>query len=141
MISSSERAFAGRRPVGHLATADAAGRPHVIPVCFALGDDEVFIAIDEKPKGGDVRRLRRLRNIAENPRVCLTLDRYDADWSGLGWVMIRGAASIEAAGAARPEALTLLRGRYVQYQDMDLENRPLIVIRIETVKSWGDLSR
>ncbi|PJK30134.1 TIGR03668 family PPOX class F420-dependent oxidoreductase [Minwuia thermotolerans] len=141
MISKEEREFVLRRPLGHLGTADAGAAPHVMPVCFALEAAEIFIPIDEKPKGGDIRRLKRLRNIADNPRVCLMVDRYDPDWSGLGWVMLRGAAAIWERAADRAGAIELLRARYVQYQSMDLETRPLIVIRVDNVSSWGDLSR
>ena len=68
-LSESVRAFLNSQPIGHLATADAQGAPHVVPVCFALINDEVFIAIDEKPKS--TMRLKRLRNIEQNPQAAL----------------------------------------------------------------------
>lgn len=139
LISDAERRFVRHQPVARLGTADRKGNPHVVPVCFALGGDRVYIAIDEKPKTSDFRRLKRLRNISANPGVCLTVDRYDPDWSRLGWVMLRGRAEVADGGAHR-DGIDLLRARYVQYENMDLEGRPLIVIRIETVNSWGDLS-
>ena len=70
----------------------AAGRPHVVPVCFAVAGDTCWIAIDEKPKQAPARGLKRLRNIAANPHVALVADRWDEDWSRLGWVMLRGRA-------------------------------------------------
>ncbi|MCY3733971.1 MAG: pyridoxamine 5'-phosphate oxidase family protein, partial [Chloroflexi bacterium] len=74
--SDRERRFLERRRVARLATADGGGEPHVLPVCFALGQADVFIAVDRKPKRGPPRRLKRLRNIAANPQVALVADRY-----------------------------------------------------------------
>jgi PPOX class probable F420-dependent enzyme len=70
--------------------------PHVVPVCFALSRDALYITIDEKPKRGPATALKRLRNIAENPAVAVITDRYDEDWARLGWVMLRGRAEILA---------------------------------------------
>lgn len=141
MLSSEERAFVMRRPVGRLGTVDGRPAPHVIPVCFVLAGNTIFIAVDEKPKSGDPRRLKRLRNIDGNGHVCLTVDHYDPDWSRLGWVMLRGLATVAAGGAEHPTGVDLLRARYPQYREMRLEERPLIVIDVDQVTSWGDLSQ
>ena len=141
MLSSEERSFVMRRRVARLGTVDSLPAPHVVPVCYALAGDRIFIAIDDKPKSDDFRSLRRLRNIADNDRVCLTVDHYEDDWSHLGWVMIRGRASIAESGTAFPTALELLRERYPAYRTMALEDRPMIVIGIDRVTSWGDLDR
>ena len=85
MLAAAERRFVEDRPVAHLGTADAAGKPHVVPVCFAYLDECFYIAIDEKPKRS--LRLKRLRNIDDNPQVALVFDRYDDDWTQLGWVL------------------------------------------------------
>ncbi len=98
MLNEDQRRFLAGRRVGHLATADAAAPPHVVPVCFAVARDALYITIDQKPKG-DPRALKRLRNIAGNPSVALVADRYDEDWTRLGWVMLRGRAEILEAGA------------------------------------------
>ena len=90
MMSEPERRFLAAQRVGHLATADEGGAPHVVPVCFALADETLYITIDEKPKrDGDIP-LKRLRNITANPQVAFTVDRYYEDWTQLGWVMLRG---------------------------------------------------
>ncbi len=139
--SAAERAFLDRETVGRLATVDAGSAPHVVPVCYALSGDNVHIAIDEKPKRGDPRRLKRLRNIAANPRVMLLVDRYDhGDWSKLGWVSLRGRAEIIVGGAEHTRALAALRRRYPPYRAMNLEVRWVIAIRIETATSWGCLA-
>ena len=138
MFSESELRFIEGQRIAHLATADAAGRPHVVPVCFAHRDGRIYIAIDEKPKRS--QRLKRLRNIEENPQVALVFDRYDEDWSRLGWVLVRGAAAILDGGSDHELALAALRERYAQYQSMALEGRPVISMTEERVSSWGDLA-
>ena len=136
VLQEGERAFLESRRVAHLATADAAGIPNVGPVCFALAGDSVYMTIDRKPKSG--RPLKRLRNIAENPNVTLTADRYDDDdWSRLRWVMVRGHAEILEGGAEHDDAQALLRDKYPQYRAMDLAPLPVIAIRIARVTSWS----
>ena len=136
VLGAGERAFLEGRRFAHLATADGAGIPNVGPVCFALAGDTVYMTIDRKPKSG--RPLKRLRNIAENPNVTLTADRYDdEDWSRLRWVMLRGRAEILEDGAEHDEAQRILRARYRQYRAMDLAPLPVIAIRIERVTSWS----
>ena len=139
MLSASERHFVDTRRIGHLATADADAIPQVVPVCFGLVDDSLYITIDRKPKREGGRPLKRLRNIAENPRVAIVFDRYDEDWRRLAWVMLHGRAEILAAGPEHGRAQALLRARYPQLGAMRIEELPVIAIRIERVASWGDL--
>jgi PPOX class probable F420-dependent enzyme len=139
MPTSAERRFLDVQRVARLATADAGGAPHVVPVCFALDGDTVYIAIDEKPKRVAASALKRLRNIGENPRIALVADRYDEDWSRLAWVMLRGRAEILSDGPEHAAAQRLLRARYPQLAAMDLAGRPVIAIRVERTTSWGEL--
>jgi PPOX class probable F420-dependent enzyme len=110
-----------------------------VPVCFVVSEGTLYITIDQKPKG-DPRRLKRIRNILENPAAVFVADRWDEDWSRLGWVMLRGPAEILSAGAEHDHAQELLRHRYAQYRAMELAELPVIAIRIKRVTSWGKLS-
>ena len=139
MLSEQQARFLANCRVGHLATADARATPHLVPVCFVVSEGALYITIDQKPKG-DVRALRRLKNITENPLAAFVADRWDEDWTRLGWVMMRGPAEILAEGAEHDRAQTLLRSRYPQYRGMELHGLPVIAIRIERATSWGDLS-
>jgi PPOX class probable F420-dependent enzyme len=139
MLSERERSFLSRRRVGHLATADRTGAPHVVPVCFAMDADALYITIDEKPKRADAP-LKRLRNIAENPTVAVVVDRYDDDWTRLGWVMLRGRAEILTGGEEHSRAQAALRERYPQLNEMEIASLPVIALRIERVTSWGNLA-
>jgi PPOX class probable F420-dependent enzyme len=140
MISDAQRCFLAARNVGHLATADRKGAPHVVPVCFAIEGDALYITIDEKPKRAGAP-LKRLRNIAENPSAAVVVDRYDDDWTRLGWVMLRGPADILTGGPEHARAQALLRARYPQLEDMQIASLPVIAVRVERVTSWGNLAQ
>jgi PPOX class probable F420-dependent enzyme len=137
MLTDQLRGFLDSVRVGHLATADAAGVPHVLPVCYAVVGQALYIAIDEKPKRPSARPLKRLVNILQNPQIAVCVDRYDEDWTRLAWVMLRGRAEILRDGSEHGQAQTLLRGRYPQYRTMHLAELPVIALRIERVTSWG----
>lgn len=139
MLTDAQYRFLETSRVGRLATADAKGAPHLVPVCYAVDGMSAYITVDEKPKRTDIP-LKRLRNIQENPAVALTVDRWDEDWSRLAWVMLRGTAEILHAGAEHDSAQERLRSRYPQYRSMDIAPLPVIAIRIARVLGWGDLS-
>jgi PPOX class probable F420-dependent enzyme len=138
MLSQRHRDFLDRARVGHLATANAGGAPHVIPVCYAVAGDTLYITVDEKPKRQD-RPLKRVRNILENPRAAVVVDRWDEDWGRLGWVMLHGRAEILYSGAEHDQAQALLIARYPQYRAMQLGDLPVIALRIARATAWGDL--
>ena len=139
MISERQRRFLDGSRVGHLATADAGGQPHLVPVCYAVEDRTLYITVDEKPKRQD-RPLKRLRNLLENPQAAFIVDRWDEDWRRLGWVMLRGRAEILDAGPEHDRAQGLLTARYPQYRAMNLAGLPVIALRIARATDWGDLS-
>jgi PPOX class probable F420-dependent enzyme len=138
MLSDTQRRFIQSRRVGHLATADAAGAPYLVPVCFGLAE-ALYITIDEKPKRRDVS-LKRVRNILENPNAAFIVDRYDEDWTRLGWVMLRGSAEILNGGGEHDRAQALIVARYPQLRMMTIADLPVIALRVAQVVSWGDLS-
>jgi PPOX class probable F420-dependent enzyme len=124
-----------RSPVLRLATAGADGRPHVVPCTFAVdGSGRVVIGIDNKPK--TTVSLRRLRNIAENPRVSLLVDHYIDDWSQLWWVRADGLAAVESASAGHAGHWDLLRAKYPQYSGPVLDG-PVIVVAVESWTGWA----
>lgn len=122
--------------VGRLATADAAGQPHVVPVCFVLVGERLYWAVDDKPKR--TRELRRVRNIAENSRVSLVVDAWDEDWRRLCWVMVQGSAAVVTGDAERIRALRALVEKYPQYAVMRLETTAgrVVAITPERVMAW-----
>lgn len=142
MFDGPERRYLETARLGRLATADAEGRPHVVPVCFAVVGDNLVTPIDEKPQDVSPDELRRSRDVQENPRVALVVDHYAENWSQLGWVQIRGTATRVAPGEpSHSTAVTALRSKYDQYAAHALEERPVIQITPGTVRSWGSLTR
>ena len=124
--------------VGRLATADAAGRPLVVPVCYAFDGEAIYSAIDAKPKRATGRGLRRIRNIEENPHVSLVVDEYDEDWARLRYVIVEGQAALLTGGEVFGRAVDLLRAKYPQYRAMGLDRGAGFVIAIAPARvlSW-----
>ncbi len=139
MLTERQRRFLEASRVGHLATADAMGAPHLIPVCYAADEGTLYITVDEKPKRRDIP-LKRVRNILDNPQAAFIVDRYDDDWSRLGWVMLRGPAEILASGPEHDRAQALIVARYPQLRAMHIAELPVIALRIARATGWGNLS-
>jgi PPOX class probable F420-dependent enzyme len=137
-ITSEQAAFLERQRSGRLATVDQRGQPHAVPICYALLGGLLYTPIDEKPKTGDPRELRRIRNILANPKVCLVVDHYeDEDWTRLRWLQVRGEASLVEDDPERARALAALRARYRQYRTMALESLPLLRITPTRLVGWS----
>ncbi len=136
-FTTEQLAFLQHQRVGRLATATSDGAPHVIPACYACDGARLYIALDTKPKRVAPERLRRIRNILENPRVAIVIDRYSDDWSELAYLLIQGTAELIRPGEdAHRRAVALLRERYIQYLAMPIEQQPVIAIRPERVMMW-----
>ncbi len=139
-IEPEVEAFIKKLPVARLATADAKGRPSVVPVCFVLVDGYFYTPIDEKRKSVSWGRLKRLLNIEVNPSVSLVIDHYEDDWTALGYVLVRGVAeTIAPRGRYAKEhaaVIARLRSRYPQYRNAHIDQKPLIKISPESVTLW-----
>jgi PPOX class probable F420-dependent enzyme len=131
------RFVAGR--VARLATVDATGRPHLVPLVFAVssaaGRDTLYSAVDGKPKR--TTALRRLSNVRGNPRVCLLVDHYDEDWTQLWWVRADGAGRVlDAAAAESARARTLLAERYEAYRSQPPDGA-VLAVEVATWRGWA----
>lgn len=131
-ISELRRRVAEAR-VATLATTDAIGRPHLVPMCFALEGEMLYSAIDQKPKTSI--RLRRLDNIRARPDVAVLVDHYDEDWSRLWWVRLRGRARVIEAGPERVQALSLVGEKYAQYRASPPMGA-VVAMKIEEWRGW-----
>jgi PPOX class probable F420-dependent enzyme len=118
-----------------LATADATGVPHIVPIVFALAGETIYNAVDRKPKR--TTALRRLHNVGENPCVAVLAEHYDEDWTKLWWVRAEGSARIIEAGEAEgASALELLAARYEPYRQR-LPPGPLLAIDVARWSGWA----
>ena len=127
----ARRRFAAAR-VARLATVGPDGRPHLVPVTFAVDGDIVLTAVDAKPKR--TQRLRRLANIAAHPEVCLLVDHYSDDWDVLWWARADGRAVVRRT-APQP-VLELLVGKYPQYRQIRPQG-PFILVDVTTWRGWS----
>jgi PPOX class probable F420-dependent enzyme len=120
--------------VAHLATADAEGRPHLVPICFALSGKRLYSAVDAKPKR--TQQLKRLENIAANPSVTVLVDHYEEDWARLWWVRLDGQAAVVEEPGERERGLDLLAEKYAQYR-AERPAGPLLAVAVERWRGWS----
>ena len=124
--------------VARLATVGAGGKPHVVPISYAVDGDTIYFAVDAKPKR--TTDLQRLRNIAANPSVSVLVDHYEEDWTRLWWVRIDGTARLLPDGVQAVRATDLLAARYPQYQ-RDRPGGPVVAISIDRMSGWSSETR
>ena len=138
-MDSEIRKFVSRFRVARFATSDQNAQPHVIPICFEIGNDLIYSAIDGKPKSGDFNTLKRVKNIRKNPKVSVLFDEYTENWEQLAYVLIRGEARVETDGSEREYGEGLLRDKYRQYGNYLMPGCPVIVISPKNIYSWGNI--
>jgi PPOX class probable F420-dependent enzyme len=107
---------------------------------FALADEKgpggtVYSAVDAKPKRST--SLRRLANIAANPRVAVLVDHYEDDWNALWWVRADGTGRVlDADEPEGRDAIARLAARYPQYRENPPPG-PVVAIGIDNWSSWS----
>jgi len=139
-IDTPIRTYISDHREARLATADASGRPSVIPICYAFDGITIYSPIDRKPKSVSAQDLKRVRNLEVNQYVCLIIDDYSDNWAELSYVQISGTARMiepddELQGEHR-RAVEMLRDKYPQYRSMDIDRTPMIKITPTRLKAW-----
>ena len=120
--------------VARLATTDPDGRPHLVPIVFALDQDTLYTAVDKKPKRST--KLRRIENARIRPDVTILVDHYEDDWGRLWWIRLRGRARVLDHGEERDRALTLLQEKYPQYRT-EPPDGPVLAVDVTEVREWS----
>jgi PPOX class probable F420-dependent enzyme len=126
--------FLASSRVARLATVRPDGRPHVVPITFAVTGDTIVTMVDQKPK--TTTRLQRLANIEAHPSVSVLVDEWSEDWDRLRWVRVDGSAVIHQEGETWQEAQDALVAKYPQYRDHP-PGGVAIAISIEHVSRWA----
>jgi PPOX class probable F420-dependent enzyme len=134
MDESEMRRRLGEVRVARLATIGSEGRPHLVPITFAVAADEIYFSVDQKPKR--TTDLQRLRNIAANPTVALLADHYEEDWTRIWWVRVDGTARVIESTDEAERAIDALVARYPQYA-RSRPAGPAVSIRIERLSGWA----
>ena len=119
--------------MARLATIDPDGRPHLVPIVFALDGQTLYSAVDWKPKRSI--RLRRIENARARPDVTILVDHYEEDWERLWWIRLRGRARVLEDGEERQRGLALLAEKYPQYRERPPEGAVLAVDIVE-LRGW-----
>ena len=116
VFSKEELDYLANRHLGRLATVDADGLPHVVPLGWSYN-----AALDTVDVGGrDFARTKKFRNVRANPKVALVIDDVLPPWQPR-CVMVRGEAeALDEAVSADGEQLG-----------------PIIRIHPTQVISWG----
>jgi PPOX class probable F420-dependent enzyme len=120
--------------VARLATTDPDGRPHLVPIVFALDGETLYSAVDRKPKRST--KLRRVENARVRPDVTVLVDHYEDDWSRLWWIRLRGRARVLDEGEERERALELLAEKYPQYR-REPPGGPVLAVDVTDVRTWS----
>lgn len=140
-IPPAVEALIERARVARLATIDSEFKPHLVPVVFVFDRSHFFIPIDEKRKTAKPEKLKRIKNIQDNPNVALLIDEYSEDWTKLAFVMIQGKATIittkTQGNIQLQEAYKKLTTKYQQYQKIELREM-CIIIKPEKIASWSN---
>jgi PPOX class probable F420-dependent enzyme len=131
MKSAEARRLLADSKVARLATVSGEGRPHIVPVVFAVDGDTLYFAVDAKPK--TTTDLKRLKNIAANPAVSILADHYEDDWSKLWWVRADGTARVVTDIDEARRATDLLANRYPQFRLAG----PVVAVGIERLTGWS----
>ncbi len=119
--------------VARLATIDADGRPHLVPIVFALDGETLYSAVDDKPKRS--RTLRRVENARARPDVTVLVDHFEEEWQRLWWVRVRGRARVLDEGDEAERALELLARKYDRYADRP-PGPPVLAIDVVEWRGW-----
>lgn len=138
LLDTHARRYLAAHRVAHLTTVDAAGRPTIVPICYATDGQMIYSALDTKPKRVPPTALRRVQNILANPTVALVVDDYAEAWTELSYLIVRGVASLITPDVREhAAAIALLGAKYPQYAAMPIEEEPVIAIRPERVHFWS----
>ena len=126
--------------IARMATVDKLGKPLVVPICFAFDGSFIYSPIDKKPKSVSAGKLKRIRNIINNPNISLVIDEYLENWSMLYYLIIQGTAEIIDEGEEYENSLSMLSKKYDQYREMGLESlgAPVIKITPDKIISWNN---
>jgi PPOX class probable F420-dependent enzyme len=134
MDARTMRRLVATARVGHLGTVGADGRPHVVPVCFAVVDDVAYTAVDHKPKRSTA--LQRIANVTATGHACLLVDDYSEEWSRLWWVRLDGSGRVVDDPDEVARALVALRAKYHQYAERT-PTGPVLAVDATRWSGWS----
>ena len=130
-LSGAAAEIVARERVCRVATVNAEGQPHLVPVCHVLAGGKLYIGSGDGAK---------VRNLKANPKITVTVDLYSDYWAELKGVMVQGTAKIIERGPAFQRAKRKLYEKYTQYaKEAALSPSDSVILEVTPthVFSWG----
>jgi PPOX class probable F420-dependent enzyme len=124
--------FVARERVSRVATSSAEGQPHLVPVCHVVAGGKIYIGSGDEGA--------KVRNLAANPKICVTVDLYSDHWGSLRGVMVQGRAKLIERGSGFQRARKKLYEKYPQYpKEAALSPSDSVMIEVTPthVYMWG----
>lgn len=130
-LSPGQMEFVDTLPVARLATVDAEGGPHVVPICPVLDLDRIVFTSQAN--------TAKVDNMDGDPRVAICWDEYLDDWDALRQVIVFGRAMRVDPGFEFDRDRALLIEKFPQFLTQSpIEEGDLIFeVKIDRVSSWG----
>jgi nitroimidazol reductase NimA-like FMN-containing flavoprotein (pyridoxamine 5'-phosphate oxidase superfamily) len=122
-LTTREIKFLKAHELCRLATASREGKPHVVPVIYAVDKGDIIIAVDYKTK--------KLKNLMANPKVALVVDEYRPN-RGL---MIEGDCEILERGREYLRLLQILFDSFVFYRKNPWGEGESPILKIKPTKA------
>ena len=122
-----EERFLRSNEIGRLATISSNGTPHVVPVSYLFTDNAFLIAVDYD--------TRKLRNLKQNHRTALVIDRLRPNRG----ILVQGSAKLIEKDAEFREAYSQFYKAFgwVRADPWKEGEAPFIKITPATKASWG----
>lgn len=130
-IKTEDLSFIKHQRVGRLATLSPEKNAHVVPLCYVVEGDNLYISTNTTSK--------KIRNIEKNAEATFLIDEYSEDWPRLKGVMISGRVKLHQKGGIFTKARDLLYAKYPQYQpSYPIKEGASTILQLtaETVTRW-----
>jgi nitroimidazol reductase NimA-like FMN-containing flavoprotein (pyridoxamine 5'-phosphate oxidase superfamily) len=129
-LNAKERSYVARARICHVGSTARDGSPHTAPVSPAYDSATRTLYVATERAG------RTAINLRVRSRASIAFDDYSEDWGHLHGVMLRARASKLERGARFEHAVRLLRKKFRQYKDIEIDY--VIALQIDgVVASWG----
>lgn len=129
-LSERQLALIATQPVCRLATANADGSLHLVPVCPVVVDGAVY---------ADLLHARQTEaNLRRTPRATVLFDEYSSSWDKLWGVQLRCRAEfLTEDDPAWGAVWQRFQAHYPQHAAFAWQPRRLVRFTPERVLSWG----
>jgi nitroimidazol reductase NimA-like FMN-containing flavoprotein (pyridoxamine 5'-phosphate oxidase superfamily) len=114
MLTIEQKKFLGEERVARIATVNADGTPHLVPICFAFDGEQIYSTL--------IKGEKRLANMVRRRHASILVDQYQEEksqWTVLKGVLMYGEVQILVFENQRQQFMRgwrLLIEKYPQYR-------------------------